>query len=101
MNMKVMTAREAKNSFGLLIDTSQREPVIVTRRERPVGVFLSIQEVSAIPALRKSLLAHIEENHEVSNPLLAMIGANENNRCFATPEVADQFISELRDEWKN
>lgn len=43
--MKVMTAVDAKNNFGSFIDAAQREPVIVTKKNRPVGVFLSIHDL--------------------------------------------------------
>jgi len=98
MNMKVMTAKEAKNSFGIFIDTAQIEPVLVTKRQRPIGVFLSIQEISNIPELKKSLLKYMDE--KVKNPLLAMLGANKANRAFVSAEEADNFILELRNEWK-
>ncbi len=56
--MKVMTAKEAKNSFGIFVDTAQIEPVLVTRRQRPIGVFVSIQEIANIPELKKILLKY-------------------------------------------
>ena len=97
--MKVMTAKEAKNSFGLLIDTAQREPVFVKKRNRLVGVFLSIQDIANIPELKKSLLEKVEI--EASNPLLEMLGANKANRVFASSKEADTFLAELRGEWSN
>ena len=39
--MKTMTSLEAQNRFGELIDTSQREPVMITRRGRPVSIVIS------------------------------------------------------------
>lgn len=39
--MRTMTSLDAQNHFGELIDTSQREPVLITRRGRPVSVMLS------------------------------------------------------------
>ncbi|WP_347989843.1 type II toxin-antitoxin system prevent-host-death family antitoxin [Methylomonas sp. AM2-LC] len=39
--MLTMTSLAAQNHFGELIDTSQREPVLITRRGRPVSVVLS------------------------------------------------------------
>jgi prevent-host-death family protein len=36
-----MTSLEAQNHFGEMIDTSQREPVLITRRGRPVSVVIS------------------------------------------------------------
>ena len=39
--MRTMTSLAAQNHFGELIDTSQREPVLITRRGRPVAVVFS------------------------------------------------------------
>jgi prevent-host-death family protein len=41
--MKEITAREAKNRFGQLLDAAQRSPVSVTKNGRAVTVMLSIQ----------------------------------------------------------
>ena len=35
--MQVITAKDAKSRFGELLDTMQREPVLVTKNKRPVG----------------------------------------------------------------
>ena len=42
--MKSMTAKEAKNGFGLLLDTARAEPVTVEKHGRPVVVVLSVEE---------------------------------------------------------
>lgn len=42
--MKEITARDAKNGFGRLLDAVQRTPVRVTRNGRAVGVMMSIQQ---------------------------------------------------------
>ena len=42
--MKTVTAREAKTHFGELLDTMQREPVMVTKNNRPVGIMISIKD---------------------------------------------------------
>jgi antitoxin Phd len=47
MNMLTMTSLAAQNQFGMLIDTSQRQPVAVTRRGRPVAVVLSYEDYQA------------------------------------------------------
>jgi len=44
--MKTMSARDAKNHFGEFLDTMQREPVVVTKNNRPVGIMISIQDAS-------------------------------------------------------
>lgn len=47
MNMLTMTSLAAQNQFGTLIDTSQRQPVAITRRGRPVAVVLSYEDYQA------------------------------------------------------
>lgn len=42
--MKIMSARDAKNAFGMLIDTARAEPVMVEKHGRPVVVVISIEE---------------------------------------------------------
>lgn len=96
--MKVMSAKEAKNAFGTFIDTAQREPVLVTKRNRMVGVFLSIHEIEGIPKLKESLLKQMDAKLE--NPLFSMLGANKAHRAFASANEADHFLEELRNEWK-
>jgi prevent-host-death family protein len=49
--MVQMTAREAKNNFGELLDTAQREPVTITRQGRAVAVLVSQQEYARLQAL--------------------------------------------------
>jgi hypothetical protein len=46
--MKVMSAADAKNSFGLFLDTIQHEPVVVTKKNRSVGLMLSMQDVETL-----------------------------------------------------
>jgi prevent-host-death family protein len=46
MTMKTMTARDAKNHFGEFLDAARREPVVVTRNDRPVGIMISIEDAA-------------------------------------------------------
>lgn len=48
--MKTMTAREAKNHFGEFLDSVQREPVIITKNNRPVGLMMSIRDAADLVA---------------------------------------------------
>jgi prevent-host-death family protein len=52
--MKAVTAKDAKNRFGELMDTVQREPVSIEKHGRPVAVVLS--EV----AYEKMKLEHLQ-----------------------------------------
>lgn len=42
--MKSVSAREAKNRFGYLIDIARQEPISITKHGRPVVVVLSVEE---------------------------------------------------------
>jgi len=44
--MKIMTARDAKNHFGEFLDAARREPVVVTRNDRPVGIMISVEDAA-------------------------------------------------------
>ncbi len=44
--MKTMTARDAKNHFGEFLDAARREPVVVTKNDRPVGIMISIEDAA-------------------------------------------------------
>jgi prevent-host-death family protein len=44
MQNHFIAAREAKNHFGELLDNAQREPIIVTKKNRPVVVVISVEE---------------------------------------------------------
>lgn len=72
--MKTITASVASKEFGRYLDAAQREPVIVTKKNRPVVVTVSFQDWEELTKLRiERSLAHglddIENGHfeEVSN----------------------------------
>ena len=46
--MKTISSKEAKNSFGAFLDSAQREPVMVTKRDRPVGMFFSMHDLNTL-----------------------------------------------------
>ena len=39
-----MTSTIAKNNFGEILTTSQREPVVIEKNGKPVGVLISYEE---------------------------------------------------------
>jgi prevent-host-death family protein len=42
--MKTMSAKDAKNQFGLLLDTARAEPVTIQKHSRSVAVIISVEE---------------------------------------------------------
>lgn len=45
--MITVTSVEAQNRFGQLLDTVQREPVVITRHGRTVAVLMTLQAAEA------------------------------------------------------
>jgi prevent-host-death family protein len=64
--MTTVAAREAKRQFGLLIDTSQREPVTIEKHGRPVAVVVSKHDYDAIQAQLADYRAWRETAHLLS-----------------------------------
>lgn len=56
--MQTFTANEAKTQFGQFIDLAQREPVRVMRRDRVVGVMVSVQDYEAMREFYANRLQH-------------------------------------------
>jgi len=62
--MLTMTSLAAQNQFGTLIDASQRQPVAVTRRGRPVAVVQSYEDYKAsTQTIPLHVAALISENY--------------------------------------
>lgn len=87
--MKTITSKEAQNSFGAFLDTAQREPVMVTRRNRPVGVMLSMENLPAIFELADSMRETIKAGVKAG---LADAKAGRGQ------ELTDKYIADLKTE---
>lgn len=97
--MITMTSLEAQNQFGTLIDSSQREPVVITRRGRPVSVVISVRDiqnlpfsvVKAISALNpmrgKEAASAMRETLAMMNPRAAEEGVTEDDVTHMTHEL--------------
>ena len=54
--MRSMTALEAKNRFGELLDAAQREPVTITKHGRPVAFVVSAEDYKELESLKLTQL---------------------------------------------
>jgi prevent-host-death family protein len=52
--MKSMSAREAKNGFGLMLDSALAKPVTVYKHGRPAVVVVAVEEFKRLKALATS-----------------------------------------------
>ncbi|VAW71590.1 hypothetical protein MNBD_GAMMA12-70 [hydrothermal vent metagenome] len=83
--MRSIAAKEAKNNFGELMDTAQREPVTIERRGRAVAVIMSATEYEKIKLERlRAKLA---------------IGEAQADRGEFSTKTKDEIISEGKDRF--
>lgn len=60
--MKTMPAGEAKNKFGVLMDTVQREAVAISKKGRTAAVVMPVHEYEEYKVLKlENLRRHIAE----------------------------------------
>mgnify|MGYP003629208544 CR=1 FL=1 len=55
--MQSMSARDAKNAFGRLIDMARAQPVAVEKYGRPVVVVMAVEEFERLTARAKKQVA--------------------------------------------
>ena len=63
--MKSLTASEAKNRFGMLLDLARYEPVLIEKQGRQVAVVLSVEEYERLSASADSL-SKIDDSDNLS-----------------------------------
>ena len=66
--MKYVSATDAKQGLAAVLDTAQREPVVIQRQKRDVAVVLSVQEYEKLTAL--SIADTFQTRAGIFNPFL-------------------------------
>ena len=80
MQMKTMTAVEAKNAFGQLLEASHREPVMVTKNRREIAAMFSMEDIYALAEvfLAEPLKAEVAAGKQsVIDAVMAQISLNQ------------------------
>lgn len=81
--MKTISAIEAKNRFGQLMDAAQRQPVTVTKQGRPSVVVMSVEDYQRRKKYAwKNLLKVMQET------------GNDAVRQGLTEEALDQLLAD-------
>jgi len=63
--LKTMPASEAKNKFGLLMDTAQREAVAISKKGRTAAIMMPIHEYEEYKNLKfEELKRHVAKGME-------------------------------------
>ncbi|MCX7098771.1 MAG: type II toxin-antitoxin system Phd/YefM family antitoxin [Methylococcales bacterium] len=72
--MKTISAKEAKNAFGNFLDAAQREPIMITKRDRPIGIFFSMHDIESLMQVGDSF------KDDIKNGILAGVADAEAGR---------------------
>lgn len=94
--MLTLTSVEAQSRFGELIDRSQREPVQVTRRGRPVAYVICDQDMQALNALSERREAASGWYAQYRASLAEQQAADPQAACALTDAQVTQLVHELR-----
>jgi PHD/YefM family antitoxin component YafN of YafNO toxin-antitoxin module len=91
MNMKTISAKDAKNAFGSFLDSAQREPVMITKRDRPIGIFFSMHDIESLIQVSDSF------KEDIKNGILAGVADVEAGRVKAfNSDYASDLKARLR-----
>lgn len=81
--MQYITATDAKQNFGALIDIAQREPVVIRRQNRDAAVLISRQDYDRLRRLQ------IEEFQAFRGRVAADAAAR-----GLTPEILEKLLED-------
>ena len=80
--MKTLGSREAKENFGALLDSAQREPVTILKNGRPTAVMVSPEDYARMGGNRQRIINLMEQMSKQ---------AEENG---LTPEILNSILNE-------
>ena len=81
--MRSVSATEAKQNLAAVLDTAQREPVVIRRHDRDVAVILSAEEYERLRARR------VAEFQRFCDQVAEKAAAR-----GMTPEILEQLLSD-------
>jgi len=81
--MVVMTSKEAKEKFGVLVDTARREPVTITKHNRSSVVVISAERFDELEAAEDRIWAARARRAE--------------KRGYAGTEASEAFLQGIPD----
>lgn len=99
--MKSLTASEAKNRFGMLLDWARREPVMIEKQGRQVAIMLSVEEYERLSAINKSS-SNLDDQDLSFEKRLAILRLPQEDRSKILRARADKMLSHYQTskEWQ-
>lgn len=79
--MRTVSAKEAKDGFGALLDAAQREPVTITKKGRAVAVVLSKEDYARLEGLEDAQWGRLAEQARKDG--------------FVGPEESEKLLTDL------
>lgn len=100
--MKTLTASEAKNRFGMLLDWARQEPVLIEKQGRQVAVMVSVEEYQRL-SNPQNLLANLDNKDLSFEERLAILNLPSEERAKILRESAEKMLSHYQEnqEWQD
>ena len=100
--MKTLTASEAKNRFGMLLDWARQEPVLIEKQGRQVAVMLSVEEYERL-STPQNQLANLDEQDLTIEERLAILKLTPPERAKILTQSADKMLAHYQQnqEWQD
>lgn len=96
--MQVMTSTAIKNHVGDLMDAVQNEPVLITKNKKPVGVFVSIEDIQGT-YLEEMLTQKSAEYDEWLKQKLQKASLNaKRGKAVMASEVDDAIMKRIQEK---
>jgi prevent-host-death family protein len=99
--MKSLTASEAKNRFGMLLDWAIQEPVIIEKQGRQVAIMLSVEEYKRLSE-GNQCSSNLGDQDLSLEERLAILRLPQEERSKILKKSADKILSHYQNnnEWQ-
>lgn len=100
--MKSLTATEAKNSFGMLLDWARQEPVLIEKQGRKVAIMLSVEEYQRLSSPQNQS-ANLDDKDLTCAERLAILKLTPEERARILRESAEKMLFHYHknEEWQD
>lgn len=100
--MKSLTATEAKNSFGMLLDWARQEPVLIEKQGRKVAVMLSVEEYQRLSSPHNQS-ANLDNQDLTYAERLAILKLPSEERAKILRESTEKMLFHYQEieEWQD
>lgn len=100
--MKTLTASEAKNRFGMLLDWARQEPVLIEKQGRQVAVMLSVEEYERLSNPQEEI-TNLDNQDLTIQERLAILQLPSEERAKILRQNADTMLVHYQEnqEWQD